>query len=201
MWDAELSHVCCFSASALLQICPLGSFSYCLSLHVSLHFVIIFSLWLFLVLLTPLILAFHMPLNAWNALCCSSMHVHISEMQGSLQWMEKQFTSPPPKPPPSPHCQTVIRVKPGVSPTVPEGADLSTTSFHLCLNATALKADIHTPRRTHAHTYHLPGFFDCATLIAHHYSLLLITLVSCLKLKMLPRKRMNSKSEWILTFR
>lgn len=103
--------------------------------------------------------------------------------------------SPPPKPPPSPHCQTVIRVKPGVSPTVPEGADLSTTSFHLCLNATALKADIHTPRHTHAHTCHLPGFFDCVTLIAHPYSLLLITLVSCLMLKMLSRKRMNSKSE------
>lgn len=59
---------------------------------------------------------------------------------------------------PSRHCQRVITVKPGVSPTEPGGTDLSSTSFHLCLNVTPVKA--HTHREAHT-LFIRQGFPPC----------------------------------------
>lgn len=109
-----------------------------------------FSLSAFFLFYLPLLSLLFICLSMLEMLCVAVACMCISLKCRALcsEWSSSS-QAPPPKPPPSPHCQTVIRVKPGVSPTVPEGADLSTTSFHLCLNATALKADIHTLRRTH----------------------------------------------------
>lgn len=131
MWEAEWSCVCFF-----LSLCCCKSVQSCLSLCLSLCFCQFCNF-------TPFppfyVFLFCLPLSCVHifdvSVClkqalCVSVGSHCTP-----EYSECGSNSQTP----SLHCQ-VISVKPGVSPTEPGGTDLPSTGFHLCLNATALKA-------------------------------------------------------------